>query len=409
MVKIYHILCLLLLGNLFCWKGNATVEDGLVSLGMENVKVVAQADGVCIAYEDNVYRGTYRGLFDVIRTLLNDPDVEGDIRLVVLEDRIPQITVSLGREALVAYRQEEVSLAAVMKGLAISYDTDEVMKILKGAKAVNRSAGKVDLVLYPQVKLQNSWLDKIYGTVLNIAPAVEVGLWKGASFTGQVIFPVWNNLVGEMDYIRAGMLVLRQEIRLPKNIFAALSVGNFNQNRIGVDLDLLYRTNSDRWAFGLTGGLTGSSTFYGGKWEVTQWKRVSGTALIRYNEPYYNLQFDLSVHRYIYGDYGVRGDCSRHFGEVTVGLFAMYSGGEANGGFHVAIPLPRKKRSKHKAVRVRLPEYFDWQYEAQSGPWYTPRKLGRSYKTRPDENRSRGYYNPDFIKDNLVGLAERFK
>ena len=355
MVKIYHILCLLLLGNLFCWKGNATVEDRLVSLGMENVKVVAQADGVCIAYEDNVYRGTYRGLFDVIRTLLNDPDVEGDIRLVVLEDRIPQITVSLGREALVAYRQEEVSLAAVMKGLVISYDTDEVMKILKGAKAVNCSAGKVDLVLYPQVKLQNSWLDKIYGTVLNIAPAVEVGLWKGASFTGQVIFPVWNNLVGEMDYIRAGMLVLRQEIRLPKNIFAALSVGNFNQNRIGVDLDLLYRANSDRWAFGLTGGLTGSSTFYGGKWEVTQWKRVSGTALIRYNEPYYNLQFDLSAHRYIYGDYGVRGDCSRHFGEVTVGLFAMYSGGEANGGFHFAIPLPRKKRSKHKAVRVRLP------------------------------------------------------
>ena len=150
MVKIYHILCLLLLGNLFCWKGNATVEDRLVSLGMENVKVVAQADGVCIAYEDNVYRGTYRGLFDVIRTLLNDPDVEGDIRLVVLEDRIPQITVSLSREALVAYRQEEVSLAAVMKGLAISYDTDEVMKILKGAKAVNRSAGKVDLVLYPE-------------------------------------------------------------------------------------------------------------------------------------------------------------------------------------------------------------------------------------------------------------------
>ena len=410
MLKIYRILFLFLLGCLFGWKGKATVKEALVDLGMENVKVAVQAGGVCIAYEDNVYRGTYRGLFEVIRTLLDEPDIaDENIQLAVLENGIPQIRVSLDREFVSAYRQGRLSLAAVMKGLAISYDTGEVMKALKGTKAVNRSAGKVDLVLYPQVRLQNSWLDKIYGAVLDIAPAVEIGLWKGASFTGQVIFPVWNNLVGEMDYIRAGMLVVRQEIRLPKNVFATLSVGNFNQDRIGVDLNLLYHTNSDRWAFGLSGGLTGASTFYGGRWEVTQWRRVNGSVLVRYNEPYYNLQFDLSAHRYIYGDYGVRGDCSRHFGEITVGLFAMYSEGEVNGGFHFAIPLPRKKRSKHRAVRVRLPEYFDWQYEAQSGPRYTSRRLGRSYETRPDENRNRTYYNPDFIKDNLVILAEQSK
>ena len=287
MSKIYRILFLFLLGCLFGWKGKATVKEALVDLGMENVKVAEQAGGMCIAYEDNVYRGTYRGLFEVIRTLLDEPDIaDENIQLAVLENGIPQIRVSLDREFVSAYRQGRLSLAAVMKGLAISYDTDEVMKALKETKAVNRSAGKVDLVLYPQVRLQNSWLDKIYGAVLDVAPAVEIGLWKGASFTGQVIFPVWNNLVGEMDYIRAGMLVVRQEIRLPKNVFATLSVGNFNQDRIGVDLNLLYHTNSDRWAFGLSGGLTGASTFYGGRWEVTQWRRVNGSVLVRYNEPY---------------------------------------------------------------------------------------------------------------------------
>ena len=64
--------------------------------------------------------------------------------------------------------------------------------------------GRVELVLYPQISLTNSWLDKIYGAVINIAPAVEARLWKGAAFTGQVILPVWNNMVGQMDYIRAG-------------------------------------------------------------------------------------------------------------------------------------------------------------------------------------------------------------
>lgn len=406
MRKIYPLFCLLLLFNLCGGEVRATVENSLARLGMENVKVVHQPDALCIAYEDNVYRGTFRGLFEVIHTLLGEPEVESSVRLVVLENRIPRIQVLLGSEAIAGYRSGNLSLAAVMRGLSIGYGMDEAMEGLKEGKAINRSAGKVDLVVYPQVKLQNSWLDKIYGAEVNIAPAVEIGLWKGASFTGQVIFPVWNNLVGEMDYIRAGMLVVRQEIRLPENLFATLSVGNFNHDRIGVDLDLLYHTNSDRWAFGVNGGLTGSSTFYGGKWVMTQWKRVSGSASVRYNEPYYNLQFDLSAHRFIYGDYGVRGDCSRHFGEVTVGVFVMYSGGEANGGFHFAVPLPRKKRGKRRAVRVRLPEYFDWQYEAQSGPEYTLRKLGRSYRTRPDENRSRDYYNPDFIKDNLIDLAE---
>lgn len=411
MTKTYRIFYLFLFINLFIEKGQATVVNTLVGLRMENVEVAEQPDGLYIAYEDNVYRGTYRGLFEVIRTLLNEPEPDSTVHLVVLENRIPQIMVSIDPQVIAAFRRDDLSLAAVMQSLAISYNTDEAMKRMKGTKTevANRSAGKVDLVIYPQIKLQNSWLDKIYGAVVDIAPAVKVGLWKGASFTGQVIFPVWNNLVGEMDYIRAGMLVLRQEIRLPKNIFAALSAGNFNRNRIGADLDLLYRTNSDRWAFGLNGGVTGSSTFYGGKWVVTEWKRISGSALVRYNEPYYNLQFDLSVHRFVYGDYGVRADCSRHFGEVTVGVFLMYSGGETNGGFHFAIPLPWQKRSKHRAVRVRLPEYFDWQYEAQSGPWYTSRKLGQSYETRPDENRSRGYYNPDFIRDNLVRLAEKGK
>ena len=89
----------------------------------------------------------------------------------------------------------------------------EVPADFSGTKTEHRSAGRIDFVVYPQLQLRNSWLDKIYGASVNIAPAVEMQLWKGACFTGQVIFPIWNNMVGEMDYIRAGILTLRQEIR----------------------------------------------------------------------------------------------------------------------------------------------------------------------------------------------------
>ena len=78
-----------------------------------------------------------------------------------------------------------------------------------------------------------------------------------------------------------------------------------------------------------------------GKWQVSVWKRVSGAAEVRFRERRFNMDFNLGVHRYIYGDYGVRVDCIRHFGRTTAGLYAMYTGGEANGGFHFAVPLPQ--------------------------------------------------------------------
>lgn len=373
----------------------------LVEMGMEDVRTNETDNMLYIAYEDNVYRGTYCGLAAVIHRLLDEQHVSTSIHLVILKNRIPQIAIHIPESAIKSYRDKRTSWKDFINQLDISYDTDADMRMLGGAKSENRSAGKVDFVLYPQIVLNNAWLDKIYGAVINLAPAVEVGLWKGASFTGQVIFPIWNNMKGEMDYIRPGMLVVRQELRLPHNVFASVSAGNFDAGRMGVAASLLYRQNNDRWAFGLDAGLTGSSTFYEGQWELSQWKRLSGSALVRYNEPRYHLQFDLRAMRFIYGDYGVRADCTRHFGEVSVGLYAMYTDGEANGGFHFAIPLPRKKRSVRRAVRVRLPEYFDWEYEAQSGNEYAARRLGRTFETRPDENHSRMYYNPAFIRDNL--------
>ena len=72
------------------------------------------------------------------------------------------------------------------------------------------------------------------------------------------------------------------------------------------------------------------------------------------------MDFNLGVHRYVYGDYGVRVDCIRHFGRTTAGLYAMYTGGEANGGFHFAVPLPQWGKSRK--VRVRLPEYYQMEY-----------------------------------------------
>lgn len=371
---------------------------------MENIREAADPEGVYLCWEDPVYRGPVRGLAEILRTLAVQEDLVQDTHLVILENGLPQILVKVSAADWADYREERISWADFVNRLLLTYETDDVMRRFSGTKTEHRSAGRVDFVVYPQLQLRNSWLDKIYGASVNIAPAVEMQLWKGASFTGQVIFPIWNNMVGEMDYIRAGILTLRQEIRLPKRWMASLTVGNFTQQRIGADLQFTWRTANDRWLLGARGGLTGASVVQEGRWQVSRWERLSGAVWGRYFEPHYQLELELTAERYIYGDYGARLDCVRHFGETTVGLFAMVSGGEANGGFSFSVPLPRKKRMQRKAVRIRLPEYWGLTYEAQSGNEYAERRLGRRYQTDPVVSRTNRFYNPDYVRKQLMRL-----
>ena len=369
-------------------------EQTLLSLGMEEIRV-AQTDSVCtIAYEDNIYRGTYRGLAAVIEALRSLPETEqaAAYELVVLDDRIPRLLLTVPRQTA---------------ALEVSYDTDEAMRRLKGKESRNRMAGRIDVVLYPELFLQNSWLDKLYGVAVNISPAIQMDLWKGAVLTGQVVLPVYTNMTDFRKYIRPGVITLRQEFRLPGGVSGRLTAGNFTGNRMGVDAGLRYQPARGRWLVGANVGLTGSSTCYGGEWVVSTWRRVSGSVWGRYNEPHYGLQIDLAAVRLVYGDMGARLDCRRHFGEVTVGVYGLFTDGEMNGGFHFALPIPGTKRGKRRAVRFRLPEYFAHEYRARHGGSYGDELLGYSYEVRPDENGSRGYDAPDFVKKEILRIVTK--
>jgi hypothetical protein len=382
------------------------VTAALVKLGMEDVAVKHEHGTWLVACSDNVYRSEGRGAVEVLRLLLEKEELQGNLHFILLEDRIEQVSFVLPKELINYYRQGIFSLRQTINAMDISCDTDEDVRRLKGVKRTNRSAGKVDIVVYPQVMLRNTWLDRMYGVMIDIAPAIEIGLWKGGTATGQVLLPLVNSMPGGKREVRPGIISLRQDWRFRNNLFGTVSIGNFGSERMGVDATLRYRTDNDRWNVFVNGGLTGYSAVEDCRWAYSSWKRVTGAAGIRYNLPWKNLQIDVAWHRYLYRDNGLRIDCSRHFGEVTIGFYALHSGGEANGGFHFAIPFPQKKRTPHKAVRVRLPEYFDWEYEAQSGPDYSRRALSRYYEIRPDENRSRGYYNPDFLRGFMMNLAE---
>lgn len=68
--------------------------------------------------------------------------------------------------------------------MGISVDTDPAMKAVQNVKELeNPSAWKADIVVYPELFLRNSNLNKLYTYAVNLSPAVEMGLWKGGKLT----------------------------------------------------------------------------------------------------------------------------------------------------------------------------------------------------------------------------------
>lgn len=192
-------------------------------------------------------------------------------------------------------------------------------------------------------------------------------------------------------------MTISQEIRFRNNFLARIVAGNFTDHRIGAQAEVKYRTGNGRVELGAQIGTTGYSAITDDGWYIGTRQRINAAVKGSLYVPQFNTQLDLQAGRYLYGDYGLRGDCTRHFGEYAVGVYAMYVEGEVNGGFHFAIPLPGKKWNRNHAVRMKpaefLPPNIAWCRGASMpiGKWDIPIRHDRQ-KTGATDSFSRNIY-----------------
>lgn len=386
----------------------AQVAEKLQQLGMENIRTATVNGNTIVTFENNVYRGTYRGIGKAIIAALEGMN-NGELQMVVLDNNIPQLCITLPETLIAGYKDKQISIGEVYRQMDMSCDTQTAMKMLGHRhKTLNSSVGKTDIVIYPEVKLENSSFDRLYTYYANLAPAVETALWKGAEMTAQVIFPIATNLKGQYEKIRPGIITLSQEFYFGKGFLGRVTAGNFTNNRMGVQAEMKYRTSTGRLELGAIAGSTVQSVITDDEgWYISRRQRVNAAIKASVYEPRFNLQFDLQVGRYLYGDYGVRGDCTRHFGEYAIGVYGMYTDGEINGGFHFAIPLPGKRWSRNRGIRIRQADYFNMEYSMSTWGKYTNERMGETYKTRPDENRSSRFFQPEYIRYFLIKEANK--
>lgn len=356
--------------------------------GLENVCVAVTDSCVYASFTDLTSRGTYRGAAKAIK-MINSHYPQKIIKIAVFENMVPKVAVN-------------ASLVDSVWNIKVGYDSKEITGMLDSSKRIGKSYGKVDVSLYPIVTFQNNRLDKLCEYSLSLAPAFETTLWWGNRIYVQPVFPVVHNLErGDAGrYIHIGVANIRQDFVNNARWHATAALGFFLGDRVGLHAEIGYKLNR---YFDVTAhvGYTGAAYVDNTGFTATNWSRVNAMVKMDCYEPYTNMQLSVSGGRFLYGDYGVRADLVRHFSDYSIGLFGILTGGEHDAGFCFAIPFGGKSQKRNGAIRIRLPQYFDWQYNMVSYYEYEWQKMGRQYETRPDENYSAHYWKAAYIENYL--------
>jgi len=375
---------------------NEKIAHSLVEIGFENVRVGLDEKKCILTFENPVYRWNVSALVTALDILVFNLDEPRIIEIILLDKGIPKIALTVESAIWGQFRRNEIIGSTLGNHLFITEETSKIWGQIKNEMIYNRHNGKTDFVLYPQLAFENTLLARLYEVQFNIAPAIQLSLWKGMNFTGQIIFPIYNDLGFEGDYIRPGQIVLSQNFKVHR-INGNLSFGNFSSSRYGADLSVRGILPNENWNLKLNAGYTGSSHFFNHQWIHSPINTFSWSMGATWFFSNYNMEFEGGLKQYIYGDIGVYGTCTRRFGEIAIGFYAMASDVSTNGGFLATIPYPFKKRNRNHNFRVVLPEYQDFIYNAGTEFYY-----GQSYRVGPEKNDISQFFNAAFIKNQII-------
>ena len=391
-------LMLAMLSSIAGWgqeKRNAVEE--LVEHGFENVRWTENEDECIYTIENNVYKAEGVGISKAI-DIIQKHGLPTDKRckVIVTHLEVPELSLTYHPNRNDSTETDDKA------GWQTSYEIGQSWNSIKKEKAKNSSRFKVDILVYPQLSFKNLIITQIYQVLFTLNPAVEVSLWPGMKFTGQLIVPVYNDGYGYLqDKVHPGFITLSQRFRLPFNIKGMATVGYFSADRYGADLQLFYPFRDER--FSLEGRIGSVAIGYWNGFNLHYDTEFSTTWSLGANFywPRYNTSFSLKGEKYFMGEKGVKFEMIRHFRYASVGFYAQKAKeANSNGGFRIQVLLPpyKYKRFKNKYIpRLNTSYNMGIVYNAGNERYYY-----RQYRSAADENiMNSNRFNPYFIKSEI--------
>ncbi len=369
------------------------VIDQLVSLGFENVRCVQDGSDWIVTVENSAYKVQSQGANKAVNCLLSAGlSRQGSCRLILTHQNVPQLTLTLPQGTTLP---EECQ---------VRYGVDDSWSKVKGQSKENTSLFKVDLRVYPQLYLKNYFFNgRVYDSMFELSPALEAQLWPGAKFTAQVVFPLWaQGYDGYVTTIRPGYLTLEQKFLLPFNIQGAATVGNFDNQCYGGDLDLMYPFRNQHWTLNGRVGVVGIGNFYGFKnFYYNGETHVYWSVGPDYYWRKYNTQFRLRAEQYLLNEIGVKFEAIRHFRYLSVGFYAeKCNKADFNGGFKFIAVLPSFRQKRHGYwPRVDMAQSAGLNFNM--GGMEVSYYYRHPYVTADDNIQKRNQFNPFFVQSGL--------
>lgn len=376
--------------------GERTTEE-LVALGFENVRWAETDTEIIYTIENSAYKIQEVGVAKAIQTIQEfGMPKDKRCKVIVTRQEIPEM--SLTYEPL----NEDTTTNTQWQA---SYEITDSWKEVKKEKKKNSSRYKVDILVYPSFSFQNMDITKVYQVMLSLNPAIEVSFWPGMKLTGQVILPLIVDTKGYAAYsplykkVRPGFITLAQRFRLPFNIKGKATVGYFNQDQYGLDLQLFRPFKDERFSVEGRLGYTGWGYWDGFSLKYNDQYQWTWSVGANFFWPRYDVQFSLKAEQYLLGERGVRFDMVRHFKYASVGFYAMKAKeANSNGGFRFQIALPPYKQRKHKYIpRISTSRNIGIIYNAGN-----ERQYYRQYRAETsDKMMEERDYNTIYIENKL--------
>jgi len=401
-----HVVLFLIIGieNLYAQQSinSYAINNLLIKDGFENVSSVLNDTLIVVAFENRRYRDNGRAIAEVLLKLGENFQQSKpiDFNLILLYQKVPMLLIRVNSQDYDNLKNQVIDMEEFNARMLVTTNYISEFNLLKEKKGENPSVFKPDIVVIPQIKTQFGNFDNPVQSNINLIPELNFQLTKGLSFKGQLIIPLQNDFFFDEEgkEVRPGNITVNQFVRLEDDFFINVTGGFFDKNRAGINLEIRKNIADGKFGIGSSIGYTTGYSYTGYQTVYLDYEKYL-TALLELEYRYFpfDLTGTLQVGNFLYNSFGARFDVLRQFGEVNIGFFALFASGDFNGGFKLAIPLPPRKYTKLKYVRIRPSHRFAWEYKARG--FY---RSGTMYKTGHRLHELFLDFNPDQIKNQII-------
>ncbi|MFZ5516203.1 MAG: YjbH domain-containing protein [Candidatus Zhuqueibacterota bacterium] len=272
--------------------------------------------------------------------------------------------------------------------------------------SIRSSLFNLDCSVLPGVKTQFARPGDPVQMQFNFLANVTSTIATGAQLYGQLITPLYNEFQTDENNFRIGSLYINQLLRLKSATYISLSAGLFEYSYAGIS------TMMQRYFFGNRASLSARLDYFDNSLfrdpafapgDV----RNHRSYLVQAHYYFEQVDFRASVTwgRYALGDEGWRVDLTRTFHELELGVMGVWNESlEFLTGLHVRVPFPVIRHAAPSRVRLRGPNFMEWNYR------YLPCYDGQIIESGVEHADILRQFSPGFLDANAHQLrtAQRF-